>query len=332
MTHFRLAQLQKTVLLLFVTIFVLFLYTLLHEGGHALVGWWSGGTVTTFNVNFFNLTAHVGLRGDFTPTQTIINNLAGTALPLLVWLVLMGLVPRRANLALEALKVISALVCLNTLMTWMVLPVLFQFGYAPTDDVINFLNNSGVQPWWVTAGALLLYSSGWWLFLTKVEGVRQLRGRLSTAAAPLLQPGVRPTLLALVGIFVLGGSIAFSANGYRWTAPATAPTQPPAGYAFVKTVDLAQVSAAQSTVYTFKLDHPQVIGLYVLLTDVRADYLDLQLTGEAGYNNNLLHAEGYTAQQGDAQVEANLPAGVYHCRLTSRSATGVLALYTRTTS
>lgn len=327
MKHRR-AQLQKILLLLFVTLVVLFLYTLLHEGGHALVGWLAGGNLTAFNVNFLNLTAHVAQHGDFTPTQTIINNLAGTALPLLVWLILMGLVPRRTNLALEALKVISSLVCINTLLTWIVLPLFFPFGAAPDDDVVHFLHNAGVQPWGVTVIALLLYIGGWWLFLRKVTGLRATLGRLYSAGEPLRQPGVRPTLLTLLGISILGVSIAFSANGFRLTAPPTGQA-PPANYQLVATVDLAAATTARQTVYTFTLDQPQVVGIYVSLAAVRADYLDLQLTGPAGFTDSLLHAEGYSAHADSAQLEANLQAGTYSCVITSRAATGVLSLYTQ---
>lgn len=101
---------------------------------------------------------------------------------------------------------------------------------------------------------------------------------------------------------------------------------PPANYQLVATVDLA---AEQRTVYTFTLDQPQVVGIYVSLAAVNADYLDLQLTGPAGDTYRLLHAEGYSAHADSAQVEANLQAGTYYCVITSRAATGDLSLYTK---
>jgi hypothetical protein len=41
-------------LLLFVTIFVFFLYTFLHEAGHALAGWLFGQSLTEFDASFWD--------------------------------------------------------------------------------------------------------------------------------------------------------------------------------------------------------------------------------------------------------------------------------------
>ena len=140
-------QLQKAALLLVMTLCVVFIYTFLHESGHALVGVLSGAEITTFSLGLWDLNPHVSLTGALTPTQRIVNNVAGVGLPLLVWLVWMLATPRRANLALQAVKLLSALVVLNTLLAWIVIPVLFWAGRAPSDDVTQFLTNSGVTRW-----------------------------------------------------------------------------------------------------------------------------------------------------------------------------------------
>ena len=49
--------------LLLVLLITALSYTALHEGGHALAGLSFGGRITDFNVNFFNLGAHVGIDG-----------------------------------------------------------------------------------------------------------------------------------------------------------------------------------------------------------------------------------------------------------------------------
>ena len=168
----RLSQLLKIFLLLFITLFVFFLYTFLHESGHALIGVLSGGTITSFSVNFFDLSAHVGMTGQFTPAQAVANNLAGVSLPLLVWLGFMLVVPKRANFALESIKVVGSAMFLSSLLAWIILPLIFWAGQAPRDDVINFLSNSRIHPLWVTIVALLAYISGWLLFAKKIGGLR----------------------------------------------------------------------------------------------------------------------------------------------------------------
>ncbi len=58
----NLAHLPLLILLLmFILVFVLFTYTFLHEGGHALAGLFFGQALTEFDVNFLNLSAHVGM-------------------------------------------------------------------------------------------------------------------------------------------------------------------------------------------------------------------------------------------------------------------------------
>ena len=50
-------------LVLFVFLFVFFLYTFLHEGGHALAGLFFGQSLTEFDVSFWDFSAHVGMAG-----------------------------------------------------------------------------------------------------------------------------------------------------------------------------------------------------------------------------------------------------------------------------
>ena len=65
-----------------IALFVLVVYTVLHESGHALVGLAFGGTITAFNTNFLNLTAHVGIEGNFSILQQCLVAVAGVSFPL----------------------------------------------------------------------------------------------------------------------------------------------------------------------------------------------------------------------------------------------------------
>ena len=57
------ATLKLITLSLFVFVFVFFLYTFLHEAGHAMAGWLLGQSLAEFDVSFWDLSAHVGLTG-----------------------------------------------------------------------------------------------------------------------------------------------------------------------------------------------------------------------------------------------------------------------------
>jgi len=68
----------KLFLLLFLALFVALLYTTLH---------------------FFDLGAHVSLLGELTPAQRALQTAVGVSSPLLVWVLFIYVVPRRAGLA-----------------------------------------------------------------------------------------------------------------------------------------------------------------------------------------------------------------------------------------
>ena len=329
MTQVQLSQLQKIALLLFITLFIVFLYTFLHEAGHALVAIVSGGTITNFSVNFWQLSAHVDVRGGLSPAQTIVNNLAGAGLPVFVWLLFMVLVPKRANLALENIKVVGTLTFLSTLLAWIVLPLFFWAGQTLSDDVVNFLKNSGLHPLWVTSTALFAYLGGWLLFTTKIDGVRREIDLFRNGDEPVMTLAVRNTALSVIGLFAILGFVAFSANGYRLSAPRSDPFLPPQGYRLAKTVDLSQGEYAQSVIHSCTVDTLTVAGVYLLVENINSDYFEVRLTGPDQYDHLIIHAEGYTAVRDNPHIEDNLQAGQYHCVLTSKSSAGVLSIYIR---
>ena len=329
MTRAQPSQLQKVFLFLFVMLFAVFIYTFLHEGGHALVGILSGGMITAFSVNFLDLSAHVAMMGTLTPVQTVINNLAGAGLPLLVWLIFMLVAPKRANLAIESMKVIGSLIFLNTLLAWIVLPVLILAGQAPSDDVTHFIINTGIYPLWVTIVALLLYIGGWLFFRSRIEGLRPEFERFRKVDQPVVTPEVRKTALGTLGVFVLCGLIAFSANGFKLVAPREDPFMPPPGYSLVKTIELSQAVYTQAVVHAFTLEKPAEAGVYLLIQDVISEYLDVKLTGSHAYDRLIVHAEGYTAHRDNPHVEESLQPGRYQLILTSKPSPGTLSIYTK---
>ena len=322
-------SLQKTALLLFITLFIIFLYTFLHEAGHALVAILSGGRITNFSVNFWRLSAHVDVMGVLSPAQTIVNNLAGAALPLSVWLLFIVAVPKRANLALESIKVVGTLVFLSTLLAWIVLPLFFWAGQTPSDDIVNFLTNSDLHPLWVTIAALFAYVGGWFLFATKIDGVRREIDLFRKGDEPVMTLAVRNTALSVIGLFAILGFVAFSANGYRLTAPRSDPFLPPQGYRLAKTIDLSQGEYTQSLAHTFTIDTLTRAGVYLLVENINSDYFEVRLTGPGQYDHLIVHAEGYMAVRDNPHVEDNLQPGQYDCILTSKSSAGILSIYIR---
>lgn len=103
-------------------VLTLFLYILLHEGGHTLVALFCGADIMDFA--FFP--AHVSwMGGEF-----------------------------------NTFSVIFSIVPFYSLIAWMILPVMYVNGRILSDDVIHFIEHSGINPWIVCVTAAALFAGG----------------------------------------------------------------------------------------------------------------------------------------------------------------------------
>jgi hypothetical protein len=205
---------EKIFLFPALALFSLFLYTFLHEGGHALAGVSAGAKLTGFTINFLDFSAHVSLAGEFTPAEKVANTLAGPALPLLAWLVFILVVPKRTNFALESIELAATMMFLGTLLAWVVLPLVYARGGFPPDDVTDFLIHSGAAPLGVSIAALGAYVGGWLLFFRKIGGLRYEVEQLRDPQAEVFTSEVRATLWICLGILLACILITFAANGF----------------------------------------------------------------------------------------------------------------------
>ncbi|MBN1440492.1 MAG: M50 family metallopeptidase [Anaerolineales bacterium] len=188
-------------MLLLAFLFVIYLYTFLHEGGHAVAALLSGNAVTAFDLNFFTLGAHVGIEGSFTQFQAVANSAAGVSLPIVVWVVFILLAPRRGNHLLEILKSFSAVMFLSPLLAWIVLPLLHAAGASIHDDSIEFVVRSGIHPAAVSAAAGILFAGGWLVFWKRIEGIRPEIERFRGIDRFAASPAETKTLIAAAAVF-----------------------------------------------------------------------------------------------------------------------------------
>jgi hypothetical protein len=317
-------------LILFVTLFVFFTYTFLHESGHALTGWLFGQSLTDFDVSFWDLSAHVGMvGGSLTARQLAVQAMAGAGLPLLIWAIFIGLVPRKASFALEALKLISSMAVVNSLLVWIVLPILFMLQSAPPDDVTNFLRHSQMPPLLLTFTASVLYAGGWTLFLSKIDGLRNVLLLFSTIDRNQLTTGTQKTIPAMAGIMTLCviSAIALSASADKSLLNKFSP---PKDFVPVAQINLSKQAYPSTTLTQFTLDEPTIVGVFIIVKEINTAYFDLSVTGADGYSSIVMHGEGYNAFQDGGLWEENLPAGTYQLILTSHQSPGTVSVYMKT--
>ena len=308
-------------LLIFTLSFVLVVYTLTHEAGHAAVGMLFGQTLTSLRVNFLNLNAHVGLAGDLTPAQRAWQSIAGAGLPLAIWLIFISGAPRRSSLLVEMLKCIASIAVLSTLLAWMILPVLYRFEQAPAGDVSNFLVVSKVEPLLLSFCALVLYIAGWSWFFHKIQGVRSEIALFSTANRDIASAGLRLPLSVMVSLLVTS-SLLLIVLGATLN-----PLAPPQDFRAVARLDLSARAYSAESLTQFSLANPATVELYLTVQKIDTTYFDLRLIGPEGFNAVILHGEDYTTVQDLVTWRQNLKPGDYRLVVTSAATPGIVSIY-----
>jgi hypothetical protein len=315
-----------TSLVLFTFIFVLFTYTFLHESGHALAGILFGQRLTEFQINFLKWDAHVGMVGHVTEGQRAVQSVAGAALPLFVWFVLINFAPRKADFSFEMLKVLGSMVVLNTLLVWILLPVLYLLGKAPPDDVTNFLRFSQMPPVLLILTVAILYGRGWALFLSKIDGLRNALLVFSKTDQESLTAGTRTTLTWMAGILASVILLTLVLNNVV-ADPSLNSFSPPEDFQPVAEIDLSKQAYAGETLAEFTLEKATYVGVFITIRDIDTTYFDFAVSGAHGFRSTVIHGEGYRAEQDGGLWEQNLPPGTYQLVLTSHESTGTVAVY-----
>jgi len=147
---------MKTAIVLLIFISLIYLYTLLHEGGHALVAIMHGGRIDNFVLGF---NAHVTHSGaNFTRVGESLHNSAGTLLPAAIFAVALIFYNRNVNSFIyHCIYGGFSIMIPGSLLAWVAIPLMSLFTAPPAgDDVSRFLDVSGINPLLVSLIALLL--------------------------------------------------------------------------------------------------------------------------------------------------------------------------------
>jgi hypothetical protein len=140
---------------------VIFLYIVLHEGGHMIVMLSAGATITDFSI----LTAHVsGVGGNYTNTSDLWLHANGALLPVIVSFIYMVLYSKESkNMFYRVFSYMFCLVPVASMLAWIIIPVTYMQGGAPSgDDVTKFLYNftHDYHPLFVSGAAAVIIAVG----------------------------------------------------------------------------------------------------------------------------------------------------------------------------
>ena len=318
-------SLISAAVLIFLTLFVLSLYTLLHEGGHALMGLLFGGKITSFSANFFNLSAHVGIDGSFTPLQNALIAVAGVSLPLLLCMMYVLTSPSTDEPLLSWFRLVLFIGTVNSLLAWITIPVLVLFGQTPSDDSYNFLNYTGLHPLIVTGAALLIYCMCGYLLLRRMGGFHEMRRRFRIAQFDVRHPETQKNLrtLAVTGVVVMAVTYALTVAlpDPGFTAPE--------GYETMAEFELSQGPLLDAVVFRFTVAEPSSVSLFIALNNVKGGPARIHLVGPNGYDNVFFNDPNEKLDIGKASVHPQdllLEPGDYELRLSFPRSKGRLSV------
>lgn len=312
-------------LLLFLLLFILSLYTLLHEGGHAIMGLLFGGTITSFSANFFNLSAHVGIDGEFTLLQNALISAAGVSFPLLLVMLYLLASRKSDEPVMNWFRLILFIGTVNTLLAWIVIPVLVLLGQTASDDSFNFLNYTGFHPLIVTGAALLIYLACWALFLRKMGGFQELRRQFRTANMDIRRPETQKNLrvLGVVGVAIMAATFALT------VALPDPGFSAPEGYETIAEFELSQGPMIDAVAVRFSVVEPSNVNLFIALNNVKGGPAQIHLVGPNGYDNVLFNDTNENLDIGKASVHPQglpLEAGDYELRVSFPRSNGRISV------
>lgn len=311
---------------IFLLLLSLVFYTFLHEGGHGLVGLLFGGKLSDFSINFFDISAHVGIEGEFSQVQNALISVAGVSLPLLTgWLLLIH-TRKTTEISLDYFKTVFFLIAVNSLLAWIIFPIIASTGRTVGDDSFNFLTYTQLPPLVESAIAVLLYGISWVGYIRLMGGRRVLANRLRSPSFDVRNPGTRNTLvrLAAVGVVVLAVSYTLAR-----VTPNTA-FAVPAGFRQVAEIDLSQNGLTEQSIYRFQLDAPTRVTLFILLNEVTGAPVNIRLVGPEGYQSVFLNMSDPKTNIGRASVspkEAVFEKGDYELLVTLPKCKGNVKAY-----
>lgn len=145
--------------LLLVAFIEIILYIFLHEGGHALVAVLCGAKITSFSI----IGAHTGSTGgNYTQATSSLLNIAGMLLPIIFSLcyMLFCFNKNREGEFYRIFSIFFSLMPIFSLLAWVFVPIAFLAGDTTNpDDVIQFLNVSGIHPIIVMSFSAALFFS-----------------------------------------------------------------------------------------------------------------------------------------------------------------------------
>lgn len=152
---------------------VLLIYPFFHELGHLMSAKFFGGRIYGMKLGFFQARAFFG--GPFSSFQAAIIHISGFALPYIIWLVFILIVPKKAHPLFESFKILFSGAVIASMLPWIVIPILYEFNKAPVrDDVTKFMGKINVSGFWISGIFSIIFMLSVFLFMKKLGDIKDI--------------------------------------------------------------------------------------------------------------------------------------------------------------
>lgn len=314
-------------LILFSFFFIIYIYTFFHEAGHALIGLSFGQKLTNFDINIFNFNPHISMMGEITAPQRAIRSIAGSVFPLIIWVFFMLIVRKKSNFLIEFLKFGSSISILFSTVVWVILPILYLFGNAPSgDDVTHFLNASQMNPILLSILSAIVCLFIWTLFNRKTGGIKNQMLLIRNLTYSYVSSGLNTQIpIMLVIIFGVTG-ISVILNNF--VVGKQTEFLVPENYYMIASVDLSLENYKAINLYQFSINEPTLIGLFIEVENLNTTLIELILTKPNGNEEVLFYGREIQSDKGSSLWQETLPVGDYQLIYSSHQGSGIFSLYT----
>lgn len=139
-------NIKKILLLLGVSVAIIYLYTFLHESGHAIIGLIHGGKIIKFEVGMFACVEFINAK--FTNIEYGIMKIFGIVFPVIImYLSLILYKPKIKNTIYQMSHIMYYIVTTSSLIAPILVSIIYKFNkLTPGDDIVDFIYSTKSNP------------------------------------------------------------------------------------------------------------------------------------------------------------------------------------------
>lgn len=194
-------KLLNVIILLALGIALLLLYTIVHEGSHALAVLIFKGRVTAVDINFLTGFPRVSYEGAMTSRQNALISLAGPLAPYLLLAAGLLFMNKKRNIFVQKIFTLASIMVLGSIIPNIIIPVLSEAGAgASGEDIVNFMTHLNLNGYLVSAAMFMLLALGIWLAASRLS-FRDALVYVPVISRPVTKKLALPLLL--LGLFLL---------------------------------------------------------------------------------------------------------------------------------